>query len=156
MYSWKHYIRSHNVVFRLDLPSQLRIHPVFHSSLLEPYQDSTVPGRIKPPPPPIELEGGLEYEVAAILQSNIVRNKLYYLVDWLGYSPSERTWEPIENVNNARALLDDFHRQYPDKTTPKSKTTRNTSRLKRGIVSWYGSKRIWTHDLVLHGLNPYN
>ena len=55
--------------------------------------------RITQSPPPIELEDGPEYEVAAILDSNIVRNKLYYLVDWLGYSPNERTWEPIENVN---------------------------------------------------------
>ena len=64
----------------------------FHSSLLEPYQDSTIPGRITQPPSPIELEDGHEYEVAAILDSKIVRNKLYYVVDWLGYGPSERTW----------------------------------------------------------------
>ena len=63
----------------------------FYSSLLEPYQESTIPGRITQPPPPIELEDGPEYEVATILDSKIVRNKLYYLVDWLGYSPSERT-----------------------------------------------------------------
>ena len=44
----------------------------------------------------------------------------------LGYSPSERTWEPIENVTNARALLEDFHRWYPDKPGPQSKTTRGT------------------------------
>ena len=88
---------------------------MFHNSLLEPYQDNTIPGRIKQPPPPIKLEDGPKYEVAAILDSKIVRNKVYYLVDWLGYSPNERTWEPIENVTNARALLEDFHRQYPDK-----------------------------------------
>ena len=29
--------KINDVTFRLDLPSQLRIHPVFHSSLLEPY-----------------------------------------------------------------------------------------------------------------------
>ena len=88
------------------------------------------------PPPPIELEDGPEYEVATILYSKIVRNKLYYLVDWLGYSPSNRTWEPVENVANAQALLEDFHRQYPDKLGPQSKTTHNTTRrLKGGIVS---------------------
>ena len=70
---------------------------VFHSSLLEPYQGNTIPNRIIPPPPPIELEVGPEYEVATILNSKIVRNKLYYLVDWLGYSPSERTWEPVQS-----------------------------------------------------------
>ena len=68
--------KINNVAFRLDLPPQLRIHPVFRSSLLEPYQESTIPGHIIKPPPPIELEDGPEYEVAAILDSKIVRNKL--------------------------------------------------------------------------------
>ena len=88
-----------------------------------------LPFLIPRPPPPIDLEGGPECEVAAILDSKIVRNKLYYLVDWLGYSPSERTWEPVKNVTNARALIEDFHRQYPDKPGPQSKTTCKTRRL---------------------------
>ena len=83
---------------------------MFHSSLLEPYQDSTIPGHIKQPSPPIELEDRPEYEVVVILDSKIVRNKLYYLVDWLGYSTNESTSEQIENVTNSRALLEDFHR----------------------------------------------
>ena len=107
--------RKHNdVTFGLDLPLQLWIHPIFHSSLLEPYRDNTIPYRNTPPLPPIELEDRPEYEVAAILDSKIVRNKLYYLFDWLGYSLSERTWEPVTNLANARALLEDFHRQYLD------------------------------------------
>ena len=88
-----------------------------------------------------------------ILDSKIVRNKLYYLVDWLGYSPSERTWEPIDNVTNTRALLEDFHCQYPDKPGPQSKTIRDTRRFKGRIVSWYGKTR--THDVMLHGLNSW-
>ena len=107
-----------DVTFRLYLPPQLWIHPVFHSSLLKPYQDSTIPPRITPLPPPIELEDGPEYEVTTILDSKIVRNKLNYLVNWLGYSPNECTSEPIENVTNFRALLEDFHRQYLDKPGP--------------------------------------
>ena len=50
--------KINDVTFRLDLPPQLWIHPVFHSSLLEPYQDSTIANRITPPTPPIELEDG--------------------------------------------------------------------------------------------------
>ena len=108
---------------------------MFNSSLLKTYQDITIPGRTKQSPPPFELEDGPQYEVAAILNSKIVRNKLYYFVDWLGCSPSERTWEPVENVTNALALLEDFHRQYPDKPGPQSKTTCDTRRFKGGIVS---------------------
>ena len=83
-----------------------RIHPVFHSSLLEPCHTSSIPNRVVPPPPPLQLVDGPEYEVASILDSKIVRNKLYYLVDWLGYSPSDRTWEPVNNVSNAQGLID--------------------------------------------------
>ena len=126
--------KVNDVTFRLDLPPHLRIHPVFHSSLLEPYKANTLPDRVTPPPPPLELDAGPEYEVVAILDSKFVHNKLYYLVDWLGYSPSERTWEPIEHVANAQDLVD-FHRQYPDKPGPQSASTRSTRRLKGGIVS---------------------
>jgi hypothetical protein len=40
------------------------VHHVFHVSLLEPYRES---GRVQPPPPPVEMVGALEYEVASIL-----------------------------------------------------------------------------------------
>ena len=50
--------KINDVAFRLELPPQLWIHPVFHSFLLEPYQDNTIRDHIKQPPPPIELEDG--------------------------------------------------------------------------------------------------
>ena len=95
-YRWFDHFRINgkfnDVTFLLDLPPQLWIHPVFQSSVLEPYQESTIPYHITPPPPPIELEDEPKYEVVVILNSKIVPNKLYYLVNWLGYSPRERTW----------------------------------------------------------------
>ena len=93
----------------------MRIHPVFHVSLLEPWTSSSIPGRVIPPPPPIELADGPEFEVEAILDSKIMRNKSYYLVDRLGYSASDRPWEPAENLSNARELVADFHQCYPHK-----------------------------------------
>ena len=32
-----------------------------------------------------------KFEVKDILESKLVHNKLYYLVDWLGYTPNDRT-----------------------------------------------------------------
>jgi hypothetical protein len=68
----------------------MRLHPVFHVSLLEPYTSNSIPGCVSTPPPPVEVSNGSEYKVAAILDSKLIRNKLYYLVDWLDYTPNDK------------------------------------------------------------------
>lgn len=102
--------------YRLLLPASMgRLHPVFHVSLLEPYGVSDIPGRTQPPPPPIEIDGEMEWEVEAILDSRRRRGQLQYLIHWRGYDESQRSWEPASNVENCPELLTDFHRRYPDK-----------------------------------------
>jgi hypothetical protein len=103
--------------FRLELPQSMsRLHPVFHVSLLEPFRANDIPGRVAPPPPPIEIDGEAEYEVEAILDSRIRRSKLTYLVEWKGYE--DHTWEPPENVEHAADLVTEFHTRYPHKPRP--------------------------------------
>jgi hypothetical protein len=46
--------KINDVAFRLDLPPHLRLHPVFHCSLLEPCATSTIPNRVVPPPPLVQ------------------------------------------------------------------------------------------------------
>ena len=124
------------VAFQLDLPPHMRLHPMFHVSLLEPYTSNSIPDRVVPPPPSIELDEGPEYEVKSILDSKVVKNKLYYFVDWLGYTPADRTWEPAENLNNTKELVAEFHQRYPNKPTPSSCiATRGTRRQRKGIMS---------------------
>jgi hypothetical protein len=53
------------VAYELKMNPGWRVHSVFHVSLLEPYRESD---RVQPPPPPIEMEGALEYEVESILE----------------------------------------------------------------------------------------
>jgi hypothetical protein len=57
------------MAFQLKLLGSMRIHPMFHVSLLEPYHVSTIPRKIHDPPPPIEVDGELEYEMEYILDS---------------------------------------------------------------------------------------
>ena len=128
--------KINDVAFHLDLPPHMHLHPVFHVSLLEPYTTSSILDRLTSPPPSIEVSDGSEDEVAAILDSKIIRNKLYYLVDWLGYTPNDRTWEPLENLANASEMVAAFHNKYPHKPSPKScLPTRGTHRQKGGIMS---------------------
>ena len=55
--------------FRLDLPSSIHIHPVFHVSLLEPHVANTFSGRIERIPLPIQVDGLPEFEVREIFDS---------------------------------------------------------------------------------------
>jgi len=57
------------VTYKLELLPTMKIHPVFHVSLLRKYIDPTlVPDRTLPDrPPPVTIDDTLEYEVEAIL-----------------------------------------------------------------------------------------
>jgi len=113
-------VESGNLAFRLELLASMgRIHPVFHASLLEPYRASSWADRLQELPPPVEVEGELEYEVREILDSKMERRQLFYLVDWVGYGPEERTWEPATNVEHAKDAVADFHRAHPPRPSPR-------------------------------------
>ena len=103
------------VAYRLELPPSMKIHLVFHVSLLEPYKDSTIPRRQQAPPLLIEIDGAEEFEVLEILDSRINRGKLEYLVHWQGYEVHERTWKPAANLENAPEMIAKFHREYLSK-----------------------------------------
>ena len=103
--------------YRLGLPKTMRIHPVFHVMLLESYKQSDIPGRTCPPPPPVRIEGEIEYEVEAVLNSKIDKcnGVLQYLIRWKGCPDTDNTWEPASNVKNAAKLVEQFHKRYPHK-----------------------------------------
>jgi len=47
------------------------IHPIFHVSQLEVALPNTIPDQINPPPPPVEVDGEIEYEITQILNSKM-------------------------------------------------------------------------------------
>ncbi|MBW0481696.1 hypothetical protein O181_021411 [Austropuccinia psidii MF-1] len=105
------------------LPSQWKsIHPVFHISLLEPVNTSTIPNQNQEPPPRVIIEDEEEWEVSQILDSKLKRGKLWYLVEWKGFSqdPERSIWEPNEKLKNCPELVKDFHYFYPEKPGPNS------------------------------------
>ena len=119
-------VSSH--AYRLQLPSTVHQHPVFHVQELTPAVNADlpdIPGHRQPPLPPMIVNGEEEYEVQGILNSRHHRNKLQYLIKWKGYEdPSENSWEDEENVANAKTLVDAFHKKYPGKPGPLTKATK--------------------------------
>ena len=100
--------------YQLKLPATMRIHPTFHVSLLDPYRESLIPDRVQRPPPPARIGAHEYFEVEAILDSKLIRRRLFYLIKWQGYPDSENSWESATNVS-APDLIRQFHEAYPTK-----------------------------------------
>ena len=48
------------------------------------------------------------FEVEDLLDKKIENGNVYYKVKWLGYPPSESSWEPLINLEGASELVNDF------------------------------------------------
>ena len=101
--------RKGPVNYKLQLPANARIHPVFHVSLLEPADAETpVQEHFQ-----YETEEEVEFEVEALVgYREIGRDEFRdnhfaqeWLVKWKGYPESENTWEPERNLRNCQQLL---------------------------------------------------
>ena len=117
------------VAYELELPLSLRIHPVFHTSLLEKVKFNKFSGRQHAQPPPIQVDEEEEYMVEEILDSRIAHGRLEYFVDWEGYPPSERCWVAAYNVHAPRKVKE-FHTKHPAK--PRSRDLRRRRVFREG------------------------
>ena len=110
--------------YELALPTQWKIHPVFHVSLLEKYVT-----RVGAPIPQERVEvdsDGDHYEVEEILDHKTKNDKTHYLVKWLGWAPSYNEWLPIESLNCPELLTayeKSLHGRMPYEQRPKRKRT---------------------------------
>ena len=94
--------------FCLHIPSQWKIHPVFHASLLTTYKETPEhsPNFLRPPPDLIDSEE--EYEVKVVLRHRGRPGRHTFIIRWKEYSAAEDTWEPERNLGNAQPLITEY------------------------------------------------
>ena len=121
------------VAYQIKLPPCMKIHDVFHVSLLKEYRED---GAVQPPPPPTLIGDELEYDVERIL---IHRDKhpvggwkikREFLIKWLGYGPEHNTWEPEANLENCSELLTEYWASVRARDDAKQDTKKSKRRLK--------------------------
>jgi hypothetical protein len=106
------------VNYKLKLPETMRIHPVFHTSLLKKYKENPdeFKTRTQLPPPPVEVDGEEEFEVEKILDKRERRqgrrSTTEYLIKWKGYPEYDATWEPATALQHAAEAIMDFEEDH--------------------------------------------
>ncbi|KAJ1034253.1 hypothetical protein NDA18_001117 [Ustilago nuda] len=85
--------------YRITLPSNLRVHDVFHVSMLEPARTSSLPQRAEQPTIPPLPDEDLDFEVKALIDKRVHDGTTEYKVLWRGYLEEAASWEPVANLN---------------------------------------------------------
>ena len=97
------------VAHRIELPSTMKIHNVFHIDLLIPYNETEAYGETYTQPPPEIIDGEEEYEIEEIINTRRTgkNKKMQYLVRWKGYPSADNQWVDAKDVH-APELLEEY------------------------------------------------
>ena len=100
------------LTYRLELPSNWRIHNVFHAILLCPYVENEVHGANFPRPPADLLEEEEVYEVESILKHRRRGQGYQYLLKWKGYPITNAMWESESAFSNDGDMLTTYKNRH--------------------------------------------
>ena len=91
-----------DVVVRLALPPQARLHDVFHVGLLKKFHGEPPQ---EPPVLPLVRHGAIIPEPERVVKTRLAREVRQVLVQWKGASPASSTWEDVEPFRAAYPLF---------------------------------------------------
>ncbi|KAF8696468.1 hypothetical protein RHS03_07867, partial [Rhizoctonia solani] len=109
--------------YRLELPPSMKIHDVFYVGLLSKVKRDKKRA-FGNQLPPVTVDGEEEYEVEGITDMEKRGKKWFFRVKWKGYGSEENTWEPRENLKNAKKILKKFEKEMKEKALGAAKALR--------------------------------
>ncbi len=114
-----------SINYKLNLSASMRIHLIFHISLLKSADLNT---SIQTESSEIDSESqNIKYEVKNILDWQNIKDQSHWLVKWKDYEHIENTWESKRNLKNCQTLLQQFQlRNSVSQSLMKSQSARKT------------------------------
>jgi hypothetical protein len=100
--------------YKIDLPKTMSNYSVLYLSQLDHYPPRVV-GQPSPETHPAIGDDSEELDVLRILDSNHRCRKLANLIQWAGNCHIRTRWDPFEKFEKACDLMDEFHRDQPNK-----------------------------------------
>jgi len=92
-----------SINYELNLSAFMRIHSIFHISLLKSADLNTL---IQTEFSEIDSESqNVEYEVKNILNQQNIKDQSHWLIKWKDYEHIENTWKSKRNLKNCQMLL---------------------------------------------------
>ena len=90
----------------LRLPLNMKIHPVFHTSLVSLYKrpEASFPQRVTTIPVDEPFDPETEYEVDDVIDHRLYRRKRQLLLRWKGYGPEHDWWSNLDDTDCPDAL----------------------------------------------------
>ena len=107
--------------YEIRMPPGLKIHPVFHTSLLKKYQQDKSPTRNNTVPKTLLKDGTVGQLIESIIGHRLKNKQIEYKVKWLGESEYQATWEPVSNLTQAQGLINIYNQTRKPRGRPKKK-----------------------------------
>jgi predicted metal-dependent hydrolase len=105
--------------YKLELFVEMNIHSVFHFSLLRKDLENLLSKQIISSSSFVVIDDEEKFDVENIIDSRLtersINKKLQYKIKWVRHS-SNRKWYSIENFENAKEIVADYHQRYFDKS----------------------------------------
>ena len=99
-------------LYRLDLPTSMRIYDIFHPNLLQPTTTNPLPGQYNSPLLPIVVDDKEEWKVDNILDTKRGRSKkLLFRVKWKSYD-EDKQWYLASDFNYTKEIVADFYKHH--------------------------------------------
>jgi hypothetical protein len=105
--------------YKLDLSDDINLHSVFHTSLLKKNLEDFLFKQIISSSSSIMIDDEQKFDVENIIDSRLtnrsINKRLQYKIKWVRHS-SNRKWYSIENFENAKEIVTNYHQRYFDRS----------------------------------------